>query len=221
MKKLGLTLLLLISIVYLLPSQELYIGPRIGMNIGWFGGGAWRDYIEDSQDTYGIAVAPLPNLGAVAGIGIENMLSKSVGLGAELFYTRYGHYYEYSHTNPDVKGGSWFDVLQLPAFLKIFFPTREGYYIYGFLGPSALMVFGDLENDESDGGVSLAPGGSLDKQLLVGALGGIGFEFFMKRGTLLLEFRLTRSQELEAEDADVQFASNGFQMILGYGYRLK
>ena len=221
MKKIGLTVLFLISLVHFLCADEIFFGPRIGMNIGWFGGGEWRDYIDGKQDDFGIAVAPIPNFGSVLGVGIEDKLSKNFSLAAEFFYTRYGHCYEYSYSHPKVEGGSWFEVLQLPILVKFSVSSGEGYYIYGFLGPSVLMVIGNVESDESEGGISLAPGGAPDKMLLAGSLGGIGTEYPLKRGIISIELRWGRNQILGLEDPDLEFVSNGLQMVLGYGFRLR
>ena len=213
----GLILLILLCSAGL-TARELVLGVKGGVNLGWFSGNNWDDYVESAELYYGIDIEEQLHPALHAGLYLESMFSRNLGLVTELNFTQYGQDYEYSYAGEDFEGSYSINAIEIPLLLKIAAQPVGGFY--GLAGPTIILLTGDLEFEESGGGVTVKGSDTPDNPIVLGLTAGVGYGFIINQGVLSLEARYGRNLT-DAFDADKDpFDVNGFKLLLGYGFVL-
>ena len=218
MKRLIGMILLIVLCSAGLTAQDIVFGVKGGLNLGWFSGNNWDDYVESAEVYYGIDIKEQLHPALHAGLYLESMLSPNIGIVTELNFTQYGQDYEYSYAGIDVEGKYSINAIEVPVLLKIAARPVGGFY--GLAGPTIVLLPGDLEFEESGGGVTVEGSQTPDNPIVLGLTAGVGYGFIMNQGVLSLEARYGRNLT-DAFDADKDpFDVNSFKLLLGYGFVL-
>lgn len=213
MKRISLVLLTLVVLPALAGAQTVTVGAKGGLNLSWFSGSNWDDYIEATEAFFGITIDELPLASFVGGAYLEAMFAENVGVVIEASYTAYGQRYEYTAMGIAFEGQYRQQAVQLPLMLKLAAAKSGG--VYAVAGPVASFLVGELEFEESGGGVSVSDSVEPDNPVVLGVVAGAGYEVALGGGELFFEFRYSRNLT-DAFDDD-PFDTNSFQGLIGYG----
>lgn len=218
MKKIILLFAVSLLLLPALSAQTTYFGVRGGVNLGWFSGNNWDDYISFVEDFYGIAIEEKAHTALHAGIYMESMVSDTIGIVGELNFSQYGQDYEYSFAGITYEGTYYINVVEIPLLLKIGSGSGGGFY--GIVGPTVNLLFGDLEFEESGGGVSVSGSTTPDNTIVLGVTAGAGYAVEMSNGVLSFEARYGRNLTDAFDAENDPFDINGLKLLAGYGFRL-
>jgi hypothetical protein len=213
MKRISLFVLAIVVLPVLADAQSVTVGAKGGLNLSWFSGSNWDDYIEFVEWYYGIAIDEVPLGSFVGGVYLETMFAENAGLVIEASYTAYGQRYEYSAMGMTFEGQYRQQAVQVPFMLKLAAGRSGG--VYAIAGPAVSFLVGELEFEESGGGVSVSDSVSPDNPTVFGIIAGAGYEVALDTGELSFEVRYSRNLT-DAFDDD-PFDTNSFQGLIGYG----
>ena len=218
MKKFVVLVAVFLVLLPVLSAQTTYFGVKGGVNLGWFSGTNWDDYISGTEAFYGISIKEQAHIGLHAGIFMESMFTDNIGIVTELNYAQYGQDYEYSASGITFEGKYYINAIEIPVLLKIAAQPVGGFY--GLVGPTIQLLQGDLQFEESGGGYSVSGSAAPDNSLVFGAMGGVGYGIEMQQGVLILEarygFNLTDAFDAENDPFDI----NALKLLVGYGFRV-
>ncbi|MFO7781636.1 MAG: porin family protein [Spirochaetia bacterium] len=217
MKRISLFVLAIVVLPVLADAQTITVGAKGGLNLSWFSGNNWDDYIEFVEWYYGITIDERPRASFVGGPYLEAMFAENVGVVFEASYAVYGQRYEYTAMGMDFDGQYWQRAVQLPLLLKLAAGRSGG--IYAVVGPTVSFLIGDFEFEESGGGISVSDSVKPDNPAVLGFLAGAGYEVPLGDGELSFELRYGRNlTDAFEEDA---FDTNTFQGLIGYGFHVQ
>jgi hypothetical protein len=219
MKRISLFVLAIVVLPVLADAQSVTVGAKGGLNLSWFGGSNWDEYVDATEAFFGITIDERPRASFVGGAYVEAMFAENVGVVAEVSYAVYGQRYEYTYAGINVDGQFRQNAVQIPLFLK-FAASRSG-GLYALVGPTVSFLVGDYEFEESGGGVTVSDSTTADNTTVLGFLAGAGYEVPIGAGELSFELRYGRNLT-DAFDADKDpFDINTFQTLVGYGFHVQ
>jgi opacity protein-like surface antigen len=219
MKHTSLIVLAIVLLPALACAQTVTIGAKGGLNLTWFSGSNWNDYVDATEAFYGITIDERPCASFVGGPYIEAMFAENVGVVAEVSYAVYGQRYEYTALGMDFDGEYWQRAVQLPLLLKLAAGRSGG--IYAVVGPTVSFLVGDFEFEESGGGISVSESVKPDNTTVLGFLAGAGYEVPLGDGELIFELRYGRNLTDAFDEDKNPFDSNTFQTLIGYGFHVQ
>ena len=217
MKGISLFVLAIVVLPVLADAQTITVGAKGGLNLSWFSGSNWEDYVDATEAFYGITIDERPRASFVGGPYLETMFAENVGVVLEASYAVYGQRYEYTAMGMDFDGQYWQRAVQLPLLLKLAAGRSGG--IYAVVGPTVSFLIGDFEFEESGGGISVSDSVKPDNPAVLGVLAGVGYEVPLGDGELSFELRYGRNLT-DAFDED-PFDINTFQGLVGYGFHVQ
>ncbi len=215
--------IVIVLIVLFLPSlifaQNTLIGVKGGVNGSWYSGSNW-DYLVDTTETDNTTtVDEIPAANILIGLYLETMLSRHIGIIAEVNYTRYGQDIEYPYMGYTVNSEFRQEVVEIPLMLKIAYSPFNG--AYALIGASLQLPQSDLEIKHSVGGTSSEESIVTDNTMVYNVLGGLGYDLpFAKGGVLKLEGRYCRNLTYASDSKLYQFDVNALQLLIGYGFNI-
>jgi opacity protein-like surface antigen len=203
---LGLVLLVLVLGVSGVSAIDTGVGVRGYFGVNTASGDDWDDLMTQPGVSNWFALT--------GGLGItaDYAFSKKFGIGTEIVY---GKLSGKGRVNEDTYLIDKVKVIQVPLFLKLAFGSNEkkSTYIYG--GPECFFVVGDAEDIVSNNGDEVSTDFATDKSFALGFAVGIGTEYRMGSGALVLDTRYVRTIT-EIFDGAVYF--NSLQVGLGYKF---
>lgn len=214
MKRTSLIVLAVVLLPALAGAQTLTIGAKGGLNLSWFSGNNWDDYIDFVEWYYGITIDERPRASFVGGPYLEAMFAENVGIVAEVSYAVYGQRYDYKALGMDFDGQYWQQAVQLPLLLKLAAGRSGG--IYAVVGPTLSFLIGDFEFEESGGGISVSDSVKPDDTVVLGFLAGAGYEAPLGDGEISFELRYGRNLTDAFDDEPLD--TNTVQTLVGYGF---
>jgi hypothetical protein len=217
MKRISRLVLAIALLPVLADAQTITVGAKGGLNLSWFSGSNWEDYVDATEAFYGITIDERPRASFVGGPYLEAMFAENVGVVFEASYAVYGQRYEYTYLDIGVDGQYWQKAVQLPLLLKLAASRSGG--IYAFVGPTVSFLLGDYEFEESGGGLTVTDSTTADNTTVFGFLAGAGYEVLIGPGELSFELRYGRNLT-DAFDED-PFDTNTFHGLIGYGFHVQ
>ena len=204
------------------PAQEsIRLGAKLAMNVGWFGGSDWNDFIDflDAHPEVGSA-ANETRIGVTGGGFLEAGFTPNFALQLELLIASVGGAYSYDLPafGIDVDGTITATGLKLPVLLKPKVPVGRAGALYLLLGPAPVLILGDVEYEESGGGFSVSASESPDNRFVFSATAGAGYEHTLGPGALGFEVRYNRTFTDIFDNDNTRINSVSF--CLGYGFDL-
>ncbi|MCI4444644.1 MAG: PorT family protein [Candidatus Aminicenantes bacterium] len=186
-------------------SSPIQISPGVK-----FGGGISNIFGQDTFEQQW-------QISAAAGIFLDIMMSKSIHLQPEIFWFRKGSKTTLSQDQLSYQEKLFLDYLQIPLYLKLFFldSHRFRFYIYG--GPAIAFNLKARLKVTFDGlNESVEVYNLKGNDFLLSS--GIGTEFRLRPGSLLLEFRYEEGLKSVSTDIQSDIKNRNLSIIAGYKF---
>ncbi len=215
MKKI-IILSLLLSLPAGLFAYDSSVGLKTGVNLGWFSGSEWDDYIAYSESVTGISISEQPHVSFHIGAFGEIMFTDNLGAVVELNYSQYGQAWEYTYYGYSFDGKYYQDSIQIPLLFKAAQNKDRGVYL--LLGPVINFLIGDMHFEESGAGYDYSSSVEPDNVVLWSVLGGLGYSWNLRFGRILFEARYSRNLTDAFDNGS--FDINGIQILGGFSVSL-
>lgn len=217
MKRISFFVVAIVILPVLADAQTITVGAKGGLNLSWFSGSNWDEYVDATEAFFGVTIDERPRASFAGGAYLEAMFAENVGIVTEIGYAVYGQRYEYTYAGINFDGQFRQNAVQIPLFLK-FAASRSG-GLYALVGPTVSFLVGDYEFEESGGGITVSDGMTADNTTVLGFLAGAGYEARVGPGELSFELRYGRNftDAFDEEPFDI----NTFQTLVGYGFHVR
>lgn len=225
MNKVFLTIVMFLLIPPIAVCSNSAIGFKGGINLGWFGGGDWENYINYYDDT-GSADAAIIRAGFSGGLFVTLGLFKYFSIQPEIFITNSGGNYTYTYLGAAVEGAESYTVLEIPVMLRPQLPVGPGNFYLEF-GPDLVVIIGNGQIKEKVKGLGIFVGEIEPENRVVWCVtGGMGYDFQFRPGRYIynrllkisIDVRYTRALTRMYDDFD-QY-QNRIAIMLGFGFVL-
>jgi opacity protein-like surface antigen len=202
---------LMLAVLFSVAAQDVSVtaGAKGGLNLGWFSGDDWDDFLDARDGDNGVGV------GLTLGGFVELEFTERFGAQPEiLFFQQKGKASYEDVAGDDVTQVTRINTLQIPMLAKATFAIEEG-AIYGIVGPSVFLTLGDAKTTVEVDGSKESSEDTPDNRLLFGLAIGAGYEYPVGAGELIGELRYTRVLSRYEEDLDT--FGNTVSLLVGYG----
>lgn len=189
-------------------EPELFAGAKGGANFAWITGPDWEDDIVRLFDGDNRG-----RFGATVGGFVSALFPSRYGLRAELLYTEHGGRVEGRIGGSDAELRVRSTLLDVSILGERHFDVGPG-AISVFLGPTLLLLQGNIVTETRAGGEVLEGEDVPDAEQLFGATGGVGYMLPLGPGVLLFDARYTRG--LTGYNSDKAYG-NAVSVLAGYG----
>ncbi len=217
-----LALVLVMAAAAPLSAQEsIRMGGKLALNVGWFGGSDWNDQLDALDDDPNAEnVSNETRIGVLGGGFIEITMHPNFALQPELLFANVGGAYSYdvTSTTVDVDGTIRATALKAPLLIKPKLPVSEDGELYALVGPTAIIILGEVHYTESGGGISVSSSQDPDNRFVLSATVGAGYAHAAGPGALQLEARYNRTLTDIFENDNSRI--NSLNMFMGYGFDL-
>jgi hypothetical protein len=201
---------LMLAVLFSVAAQDVSVtaGAKGGLNLGWFSGDDWDDFLDARDGDNGVGV------GLTFGGFVELGFSEQFAAQPEvLFFSQKGKVNS-EDGGDDVTTVVRINTLQVPMLAKVLFPIDQG-TLYGVLGPSLFLTVGDTKFTTTRDGDRSSNEDTPDNRLLFGLAIGAGYGYPVGAGELIGELRYTRVLSRYEEDFDT--FGNTVSLLVGYG----
>lgn len=204
------TLLLLLRVAPPASGEpELFFGAKGGANLAWITGSDWEDDVVRLLDGDNKG-----RFGATVGGFVSAVFPSRYALRAELLYTEHGGRVDgrIGGTDAELRVRSVF--LDVSLLGERYFDAGPG-AISVFLGPTLLLLQGDLVTETRADGEVFEGRDAPKAEQIYGATGGVGYTLPLGPGVLLFDARYTRG--LSGYNRDRAY-DNAVTVLAGYGF---
>ena len=215
------TAVLLLATAARAEAQTLRLGPKAGLNLGWFSGSDWKDFIDAADSIPGISASNDVNVGFFGGGFLEIGVSPTFALQIELLIGTVsgGLTVDDDFSSDKIELSQRATVLSFPLLLKPKFDVGDSGSIYGLIGPEPGFILGDLKLKEKVTGfgtdtVDVSP----DNSFVFSATLGAGYEHRVAGGAVNAEIRYNRTFTSVFDDDNTRI--NSINFFVGYGFDL-
>jgi hypothetical protein len=203
-------LLFLLYSPYLLSAEpNLFVGAKGGANVSWVTGSDWDEDIVRLFDGENKG-----RFGATVGGFVSAVFPSRYGIRAELLYSEHGGRVDFRINGNDAELRARSVMLDVSLLGERFFGVGQG-AISVFLGPTLLLLQGDLVTEIRTNGETLETEEAQEAEQIFGATGGIGYSHPLGPGVLLFDIRYTRG--LTGYNRDKAY-DNAVTVLAGYGF---
>jgi|GEM_PF-1842424 len=202
-------------------QENIRMGGKLALNIGWLGGSDWDDQLDALADNPNAEnVSNDTRIGVLGGGFVEITVHSNFALQPELLFANVGGAYSYdvTGTTVDVDGTIRATALKAPFLFKPKLPVSEDGALYALAGPTAMIILGEVDYSESGGGVSVSSSQDPDNRFVLSVTVGAGYSHAAGPGALQLDARYNRTLTDIFENDNSRI--NSFNMFVGYGFDL-
>ncbi|TVR07064.1 MAG: PorT family protein, partial [Spirochaetaceae bacterium] len=175
-------------------AQDLRLGVKAALNIGWFSGSDWTDALDFlSLDPDITSVSNDSRVGFIGGVFVEIPVGPNLSVQPELLIGNIGGAYKYRAFGINVEGTVTATALKIPLLLKPKTPVGPDGSLYALIGPTPAFLLGDIEYRERGGGFSVSASEIPDNRFVFTGTLGAGYEHRFDAGALNIEIRYNRT----------------------------
>lgn len=190
-------------------EPNLFVGAKGGANVSWVTGSDWDEDIVRLFDGENKG-----RFGATVGGFVSAVFPSRYGIRAELLYSEHGGRVDGRINGDDAEFRARSVMLDVSLFGERFFGVGQG-AISVFLGPTLLLLQGDVVTEIRANGESLETEEAQEAEQIFGATGGIGYTHPLGPGFLLFDIRYTRG--FTGYNRDKAY-DNAVTVLAGYGF---
>jgi hypothetical protein len=194
---------------------EVFLGGKIGANMGWNGGEDYRNWVEHLDGENGVL------MGFSGGVTSGIRFIDYFALQPEITYASLGGSLTYSSLGTEYLGRHRAHTIAAQIYVKPRLPIGQG-ALYALAGPDLFLVLGKIvyeEEYETDSTTTLYVEKQVpDNRFVFGLAGGIGYEHPVGPGKLSVDVCYSRTLTRMRNEYDIQF--NMVTLMAGYALRL-
>ena len=200
-------------------AQPTRLGIKAAINLSWFGGRDWNDFVRDWDNLPGLDAYNQAIVGPSAGVFVEFGVTPGLAIQPEILLGSVSGGVEVTDDVDTLSITERATVLKLPLLLKRKFDVGIDGAFYLLAGPVPVLIVGEMRSTTRGTGfatevIEFEP----DKRFVFSATFGAGYEYRFSAGALNGEIRFHRTFTDIYDDFEIRI--NNVNFYVGYGFNL-